>query len=409
MKKTYITATLLAVMGITLNSCDKSENLETPNQDVGSETPINNLKGEYIITLKDGTFKTASLRENVTDENARSAYQRTTEGLTSEVLTIFNDLGLTEEAILSTYGYVFNGFAAKLTQAQYEALKNDARVESISKNYEFSLEEPIFETSTEEKRTSRYQSTPWGIARVGGAKRSYSRTAWVVDTGIDLDHRDLNVDRNRSKSFVPNESADDGNGHGTHVAGTIGAINNKFGVVGVAHGAKLVSIKVLSNRGTGSFAWTISALDYIARNAKRGDVVNMSLGPRSRYTDSKVDAAVRKVANKGIYVVIAAGNSRDNCQYYSPARVNNRNVYTISNMTRQGTLASTSNYGSPVDYAAPGTSILSTWKNGGYRTISGTSMAAPHVAGLLLSGGVRGKGAIRGDKDSRPDPIAHRR
>ncbi len=413
MRNTYYKVALLAIFGITLNSCNNSENLESSNQATDKQNTAAFEKGDYIVTLKDGTLKHRSLRQRFSPENAKSTYLNSIKHVNLEVSKEFDNLNLKQEDISASFGYAMNGFVANLNKEQYDALKNDPRVESIEKDYIITLDDYQIvqdeKDSNEKTVIAARQSTPWGIRRVGGPRRS-GRTAWIVDTGIDLDHRDLNVDRRRSISFIRSErSADDGNGHGTHVAGTVGALNNRIGVVGVAPGAKLIAVKVLDRRGSGSFSGIIRSLDYIAARGRSGDVVNMSLGPRNRYTNSSLDRATRKVASRGIKVAIAAGNSSDDCSYYSPARVNHRNVYTVSNMTSSGRLARSSNYGSPVDYAAPGTSIRSTWKGGGYRTISGTSMASPHVAGLLISGGVRGKGRIKGDKDRRPDPIAHRR
>jgi subtilisin family serine protease len=132
----------------------------------------------------------------------------------------------------------------------------------------------------------------------------------------------------------------------------------------------------------------------------------MSLGgPGS----SALDDAVRNLASQGVKVAVAAGNDGVDCSNTSPARVNATNVYTVSAIASNGCLTSWSNYGSPVDYAAPGSSILSLWKGGGTRTISGTSMASPHVAGILLLGNIGSDGvACNDNRDATDDPIAHR-
>lgn len=254
------------------------------------------------------------------------------------------------------------------------------------------------------------QTLPPGIARVGGPADGSGRTAWIIDTGIDLDHPDLNVDTARSKTFITigagRRSANDENGHGTHVAGTIAAIDNDTGVVGVAAGASVVAVRVLDRRGSGAFSWVIAGLDYVAANAASGDVANMSLGgPPS----GDVDAAVLAVAGTGVRFAIAAGNSSADANGFSPARVNHANVYTVSAVDSGDVFASFSNFGNPpVDFAAPGVGILSLWKDGGTNTISGTSMASPHVAGVLLLGSITGDGIASGDPDGNPDPIAHR-
>jgi subtilisin family serine protease len=147
------------------------------------------------------------------------------------------------------------------------------------------------------------------------------KTAWVIDTGIDLNHADLNVDANRSRNFVTRgkDSPADGNGHGTHVAGTIGAIDNNIDVVGVAANATLVAVRVLDNSGSGYYSWVIAGVDYVASAAKSGDVANMSLGgPPS---DSSRQCRIKNAAEKGIKFSIAAGNSSADAINYSPARV----------------------------------------------------------------------------------------
>jgi len=190
---------------------------------------------------------------------------------------------------------------------------------------------------------------------------------------------------------------------GTHVAGTIAAINNDIGVVGVAAGATVISVKVLNSRGSGSYAGVIGGVDYVAANGKPGDVANMSLG--GGFSQSLNNAVVAAAA-KGIKFTLAAGNESTNAGTKSPASANGPNIYTISSMASGDNWSSFSNYGNPpVDYCAPGSSIYSTYKDGGYRTFSGTSMAAPHAAGVLLLGNAGDGGTVKGDPDGNPDSI----
>jgi subtilisin family serine protease len=253
---------------------------------------------------------------------------------------------------------------------------------------------------------SAVQTTPWGITRVGGGINGTFATAWVIDSGIHLTHPDLNVDVARSRSFITGLTAADENGHGTHVAGTIAAINNSIGVVGVAPGARVVAVRVLNKRGSGAYSGIIAGVDYVSQNAAPGDVANMSLGgPVSQAVDDAVVAA----AAKGIRFVLSAGNDAANANTKSPARVNGANIYTVSAFGQGDVFASFSNFGNPpVDFAEPGVGVLSTWLAGGYNTISGTSMASPHLAGLLLVGPVRTGGTVIGDKDGNPDVIGVR-
>ncbi len=247
--------------------------------------------------------------------------------------------------------------------------------------------------------TQPAQKTPWGITRVGGGGSASSNKAWVIDTGIDLDHPDLIVDQTLSKNFVSREtSPNDLNGHGSHVAGTIAAVKNTIGVVGVVPGTTVVAVRVLNRRGSGSNSDVIAGVDYVAKNGAAGDVANMSLGGG---VSTALDSAVI-AASKNVKFALAAGNESDNANNHSPGRANGANIYTVSAFAEGDKWASFSNYGNPpIDYAEPGVSILSTYKDGGYATLSGTSMATPHLAGLLLAGAVRSGGTVGDD----PDPI----
>jgi subtilisin family serine protease len=256
------------------------------------------------------------------------------------------------------------------------------------------------------------QSVPWGVTRVKGGTGTGSGggTAWVIDTGIDLDHPDLNVDAGRSRSFTRESNADDGHGHGSHVAGTIGAKDNSIGVIGVSPGALLVAVKVLTRNGSGSNSGVIAGVDYVAGAGSDGDVANMSLGGG---VSQALDDAVVAAAATGIKFTLAAGNESEHANNHSPARAEGPNVYTVSSFAK-GTSAtdtddpwsSFSNFGNPpVDYAEPGSSIPSTYKGGGYATMSGTSMAAPHLAGILLTTTPKSGGTVDGDPDGNPDTI----
>lgn len=312
-----------------------------------------------------------------------------------------------KDQVDNVFTTAFQGFTAKLNDRQLEKLSKDPMVESILPDEVFVLAKPIKNPTTP---TDPPQVVPWGITRVGGGLNATGKTAWVVDSGVDLDHRDLLVDVARSKSFVSTDrkaDPDDQHGHGTHVAGTIAALDNSIGVIGVAAGAKLVSCRVLDRRGSGQISWGIAALEYIEAVGSAGDVVNMSIGPQSRYTNNLYDAAVIAVASKGIFVAIAAGNESDDASYYSPARTNHTNVFTVSAMDSKDVFAYFSNFGNPVDFCAPGVSVYSTYKGGSYATMSGTSMASPHMAGLLLLGSIHSDGFVTGDPDGNPDPIAH--
>jgi subtilisin family serine protease len=249
------------------------------------------------------------------------------------------------------------------------------------------------------------QVIPWGITRVGGSRDGTGRHAWIIDTGIDLDHPDLNV--GAGGCFIRSGcSPDDGNGHGTHVAGTIAARNNGQDVVGVAAGATVHPVRVLGNSGSGTWDGIVAGIDFVAANASAGDCANMSLGG-SGHIQALHDAVVA-AAQQGINFALAAGNESTDANTKEPAHINGANVWTVSAVDSTDKFASFSNYSNPpVDFAAPGVSVLSTKKGGGTTTMSGTSMAAPHVCGILLFGNPRADGSAKSDPDGNPDPIAH--
>ncbi len=296
-------------------------------------------------------------------------------------------------------------------------------------------------------------SSPTGVrriqaddARAGGRTGSGQRVA-ILDTGIDLDHPDLrdNIDAGRGTNCVdPGRSADDDNGHGTHVAGIVGAEADGSGVVGVAPEAEVVPVKVSDSQGRASFSDIICGIDHVVALGGAVRVINLSLSGASgagSCTDGFLRQAVCEAVERGIVVVASAGNNDGNAGSQAPARY--PEVLTVSALDdRDGErggdqFASFSNYGSVVDLIAPGTNISSTGRGGGTTTKSGTSMAAPHVAGAAAlaladgasSAGVRnrlletgecpdgrqagtdrtcsGQGSWSGDRDSTAEPLVN--
>ncbi|OKL41820.1 S8 family serine peptidase [Pontibacter flavimaris] len=354
------------------------------------------IAGKYIVVYKNGTNLRAS--EGAT-------YEQRVEMVRDFSKNIMAENGISNFKVEQAYGQAIKGVAVEMSAEEASKLRQDPRVDYVEPDRIVMLAKP----GTGGGGGSAGQTVPYGITRVGSGSGA-GKTAWVIDTGIDLDHPDLNVDVARSVTMFTSGrdagSADDGNGHGTHVAGTIAAKNNTVGVLGVAYDATVVAVKVLDSRGSGSYSGVIAGVDYVAANGKSGDAANMSLGgPVSQALDDAVVAA----ASKGIKFALAAGNESTNANNSSPARANHANIYTVSAMDANDRFASFSNYGNPpVDFCAPGVSINSTWKGGAYNTISGTSMASPHVAGLLLLGNIATDGYVNGDPDGTADPIAHR-
>lgn len=291
-------------------------------------------------------------------------------------------------------------FQAQLLPGQAQSLSTDSRVAFVEEDIRIAVD-PKLEVAGMQVNDQR---TPWGVRRVGSAKYvSLRRKVFILDTGIDTDHPDLNV--HPEFGFTLFEDTDDPHGHGTHVAGVIGALNNGFGVKGIAPGAIVVPVRILDERGSGTLSGIIEGIEFVAAHGNPKDVANLSLvGP---YLES-INRAVIRAAKRKIYFVVAAGNNGRDATQYSPASADHRYVLTISAMDRSGKFAAFSNYGKVVDWCAPGVSILSTYKNGGYAVMSGTSMAAPHAAAIALLVRPSSDGFVREDPDGTPDPIIHK-
>jgi len=380
--------TILTILVFLYASCTKKD-LQSETTDTGcsSVRTLNGkvIDGQYIISYRT-TSDNAVLSNEQVKQKARA-------------LILGGKLNSAD--IKASFVGGGGGFIAALNTEQVEEIKKDTSVKTVEPDRIvalgtcFTVVAPTLIT--------------WNTNKVGfGDGRG--KTAWVIDTGIDFDHADLNVDQTRSKSFISDvASADDENGHGTHVAGIIGAKNNDIGVLGIASDATLVSLRVLDKEGKGTLSSIIQALSYISTNAKAGDVVNMSVGEDE--TSDVLDQQVQSVAAKGIYIAIAAGNDSKPADQFSPSRANGDNIFTVSAVDSLDNFASFSNYGNNVvDFAAPGVRILSTYKDGLYAKMSGTSMATPHLAGLLLLKGrnISYSGIAINDPDGTPDKIAHK-
>lgn len=225
------------------------------------------------------------------------------------------------------------------------------------------------------------QILPWGIDRIDGelswgTSTGYGVKVGVIDTGIDRTHPDLRAIVMGGVSYVAGTAGDynDDNGHGSHVSGTIAAQNNGIGVVGVAPNASLYAVKVLNSQGSGWCSDVLAGIDW--SNAYRMNIITMSLGGCG---GQSIHDAIIRADNNGIVVVAAAGNSGGSVGY--PAAF--PEVIAVTATDNSNNIASFSSRGPEVDFAAPGVSIYSTYKNGGYATLSGTSMAAPHVTGTV--------------------------
>lgn len=359
----------------------------TPTPCFTQSTPRNGrvIAGEYILIYR--------------CEGAKSGVSAGR--LASRSAELLRRHGIAQPFVVTAWEGVQNGFLCRLTSKQADALRNDAEIALVEPDRIVSIASCITVVDT--------STMAWGTRRTGYGDGT-GKTVWIIDSGIDASHPDLTVDLAYSRCFIQDQTSfEDQNGHGTHVAGIVGAKNNEEGIVGVASGANLVALKVLGQLGEGRISAVLRALGYVSQHAHRGEVVNMSLV--SDTISQALDQAVTDIANRGILFAIAAGNKAQKASLISPSRVNHPNVFTVSAMDDTDTWASFSNFGNDaVDVAAPGVMILSTTLGGHYAFMSGTSLATPHVAGLLLlDGRIKAtSGTVKGDPDGIPDPIAHK-
>ncbi|MEU7802901.1 S8 family serine peptidase [Micromonospora arborensis] len=287
--------------------------------------------------------------------------------------------------VARTYSAALRGFEVTVSAGAAARIAADPAVAYVEQNHTVS----IFGTQT--------NPPSWGLDRIDqrnlplNSSYTYPNTAsnvraYIIDTGVLYGHNDFGGRAVSGYDAVDGGSADDCNGHGTHVAGTVGG-----SAYGVAKGVQIVGVRVLNCQGSGTNAQVVAGIDWVTANAVKPAVANMSLGGGA---NSSIDTAINNSINSGITYAVAAGNGnalgvRQNACNYSPARV--ASAITVGATQNNDAAASFSNFGTCVDILAPGVNITSAWYTGSSatNTISGTSMASPHVAGaaaLALSG-----------------------
>lgn len=370
-----------------------------PFNGVGAARPSNVIPGQYIVVLRASVTDVPA----VADEHARRY----------------------GASVRQLYRHALKGYAATIPAQGLAAIRSDARVAYVSEDRTVEAVGTV--------PLAAGETAPTGVRRIAAATGSTAHptstvNVAVIDTGIDLTHPDLNA-VNGTNCVRKNRKAQDDNGHGTHVSGTIAAKNTGSGVVGVAPGTRLYAVKVLNSRGSGTWSQVICGIDWVTRNsvALNIKVASMSLGG-SGSSDNNCgatngDALHTAICNStaaGVTYVVAAGNSNVDLATFTPAAY--PEVLTVTAMsdsdgqaggtggapscrTSEGDdiYASFSNYATTLadsnhTIAGPGVCIFSTWLKGGYKTISGTSMAAPHVSGsvALCLGTAGGAGPCAG-------------
>ncbi|MFA3836071.1 S8 family serine peptidase [Streptomyces aureus] len=291
------------------------------------------------------------------------------------------------------YSSAVNGFSVNgLSETEAKRLAADSSVAKVVQNKKFHID------ATQDNPPS------WGLDRIdqadtaGDKKYTYPDsagegvTAYVIDTGVRVSHKDFGGRATSGFDAVDNDdNADDGNGHGTHVAGTIAGEAH-----GVAKKAKIVAVRVLDNEGSGTTEQVVAGIDWVTKNHQGPSVANMSLGGGA---DEALDAAVQKAIASGVTFAVAAGNESTDASAGSPARV--KEAITVASSTKDDKQSDFSNYGSVVDIYAPGSDITSDWNTGddATNTISGTSMATPHVVGAAAV-------YLSGHKDATPADVS---
>ena len=324
------------------------------------------VKGSYIVTMKSSAMKAGS----------------------TESKKVVTKHGGT---VKNTYKHALNGYSAAMSEQEAKELAADPAVDQVFANHKYSI--------------SGEQADPpsWGLDRLDTKELKLDKkytypdkagegvTAYVIDTGTRASHKDFEGRVGKGFDAVDGGAADDGNGHGTHVSSTVAGK-----AYGVAKKAKIEPVRVLDDQGSGSTEGVVKGIEWVAQNAKGPSVANMSLGGPA---DEALDKAVKNTIAKGVTFAVAAGNESQDASKSSPARV--PEALTVGATDNKDAQAEFSNFGKSLDIYAPGVDITGAWNSGddGKDTISGTSMASPHVAGAAAV-------YLSGHADAKPDAVS---
>lgn len=386
------------VLGASFSACERAEVTEPTAQLAQQNKPKSGegeiIPNQYIVMLREDAVAPAISYLDRSAFRSREEKGRQMEILNAKVRVDLDKwlakYELEESQIVQRFTTLQVGVAVNVDVATYNKLSQDAAVLSIEHDRMENL--PPYQLGNIDRGSSRAQTTPCGITNAGGsAPGNGSYWIWIVDTGIDLTHPDLNVmGTPYAASFVGGTAADC-NGHGTHVAGTAAARNNTIGVIGVAADAPVVPVRVFGCSGGSPTSTIINGINHVGTYDIPGDVVNLSLTGfygAGCAAGSSYLGSINALASAGTHVAIASGNNYSPAINYQPGCISGSNIYTITNMRCNWTYYDDptwgGNYGAPpVDFIATGTDVYSTYLGGGYAWMTGTSMATPHVAGIL--------------------------
>ncbi|WP_438818869.1 S8 family peptidase [Streptomyces ginkgonis] len=349
MRKTVLATAAVLAVGVAVALPAHATTADQPQGFITNADAPGTIDDSYIVILEDSTFSAASAAA----ENLADKY---------------------DAEIVTTYEHALNGYEIAATEAEALALAADPAVKEVVQNQVFTID------------ATQTNPPSWGLDRIDQPAlpldQSYTypdsagagTTVYVIDTGIRTSHQDFGGRASFGYDYWGG-TANDGNGHGTHVASTAAGT-----AYGVAKNADIVAVKVLNDAGSGTTASVIGGIDWVTANASGPSVANVSLGGGA---DATLDQAVRNSIAAGIVYAVSAGGSNANAANYSPARV--AEAITVAAIQSNDSRAGYSNWGPAVDIFAPGTNITAAWHTSdtATNTLSGTSMATAHVSGAI--------------------------